>query len=131
MEMCREGGGESDFAVQRIVCIDGFQFDQLARACRSVLQGVRHRAQRSGLRDLALRLREAKFAVRHRAMDERKGDIAAEQRAAVVGDAGQERVGERADGGNGGNAQHQRGEENAEAGKAAAQFPPRQPNEPA
>src|SRR5205085_5240996 len=61
-------------------------------------------------------------------MHKGKGDIAAEQRAAVVGNAGEQRIGERADGGNGGDAQHQRGEENAEAGKAAAQFPPRQPN---
>ena len=93
-----------------------------------LLEAATPLADASSRRDQPLRSRELQFACRHRAMHKRKGDIATEQRAAVVGNAGEERIGERADGGNGGDAKHQRGEENAKAGKAAAQFAPRQPN---
>ena len=46
---CPKARGESDVAVQRIGAIDGFQFDQLARAARSVCKRIGHRAHRGGL----------------------------------------------------------------------------------
>src|SRR5262249_39208554 len=54
--------------------------------------------------------------------------VAAEERTSLFGKAGEEGLSERPDACDRGNAQRQRGEEDAKAGKAAAQFAPRKAN---
>ncbi len=66
-------------------------------------------------------MQEAQFGVLRLAMDQREGDIAAEDGAALAGEAVGERAGEGVYAGDGGNAEHEAGEEDAEAAHAAAQ----------
>ena len=61
------------------------------------------------------------------AVDQPRADIAAEQEARVAADPGNHRLGQRPDPGDGGDPEHEAGQENAKTANAAAQLAPRQP----
>ena len=112
-----------DRAGQRIGLVDRLQFDQrLAGA----VDRPRHGAQRRDFRHGAVAFEEGALFRRRLALDQIEGDVAAEDRPALAGDAVGHAAGDRADAGDGGDAERDAGEEDAEAAQAAAQLADRE-----
>ena len=116
----RHVGIARHLAEQRIGGIDRFDFDQghLAAA------GARHGAHGGGLGHGAVCIQEGALGIARLALNEREGEVAAEDDLAGAGDAVGEARGHRADARDGHHAKRDAGDENPEAAQAAAQFAP-------
>src|SRR6185312_6580159 len=115
---------EADVAVEWIEVVDGLEFDELAVVCFAILQCVSHAAHRNHFGDAAVFCEERVFFRRGFAVDEADRNVTAQKYAALFGETGEEGLAERANTRDGGDAQHQRSEEDAETRKAAAHFAP-------
>ena len=105
-------------AIERIGAIDRFHLD---KCCLAVV-AARHGAQRCRRRHRAVVLQEGKLVGLGLALDQREGEIAAEDRLALLRQpVGQARR-ERADAGDRHHAERDAGDEDVEAGEPAAQF---------
>ena len=114
----RHGGIERHGAVQRIDAVHGFEFDQRLAS----VAGARHRAQQSRDRNLSARIKELAFLRAGLAVDQRKGQIAAQDDAAVASKSIGEASRERADARDRRHAQRDAGDEDTKAVQAAAQL---------
>ncbi len=109
---------ECQFAEHWIGGIDRLQFDQREPA----VGGTRHRAQGGRDRDASARAQEGDLFGLGFALDHRKRDVAAKQRAALAGQSIAEARRHRTDTGDRHHAERDTGDEDVEAAQAAAQF---------
>ena len=119
------GRRQLDGAVERIEIVDGLQFDQHPARVRVETAG--HGAHFRGDGDIGALAEPGLLFRAGRHMGEAQVHVAAQQDAPVALQALQHRFRNRADAGNGGDAEGEAGEEDAESLEAAAQLPPRQP----
>ena len=102
----------------RIVAVDGLQLDE----ARALFARHRHRPHRGDDRDAAAGVEEGALGGGRLAVDQREGHVAAEDFAALPPEPLGEGARDRGDAGDGGDTERDAGEEDAEAGNAAAQF---------
>jgi hypothetical protein len=122
----REHGGQRHFRIgrncaeQRIGGIDRLDLDQGGTA----VGGARHGPRRGGDGDGAVAVEKGALVAARFALDQRKGQIAAEDQLTGIGDAVGEARRYRADAGDRQHAERDAGNEDAETAHAAAQLAP-------
>jgi hypothetical protein len=112
-----------DRAVERIGPVDGLDLDQRHAA----VAGARHRPHGGGRRHPAGAIEKGAFGRTCLALDQGKGEVAAEDRAAFAGQSVLQAAGERADAGDRHHAQRQARHEHVEAAQPGAQLAHRKP----
>ena len=132
--VCRRARDDSGSArrkpaapIERLGAVDGFQFDELALGLRAVFQRIGHRPHRDGFGDASARPRKASSPASAsrwtRCTATSPPSSMRPSSARPVSSA----VRERSHAGDRRHAQHEAGEKNAKARKAAAHLAPRQP----
>ena len=112
-------GPKPERPVERVGGIDPLQFDQHAFGA---VEPRRHRAHPADVRDAAFGRERGEFGGRRGALAHLDLDVAAEDRLALLGEAGHDRARQRADSRQRGDAEEQADGEQPQPGQAAAQI---------
>src|SRR5690348_645394 len=113
---------ERDGSEERIGVVDGFEFDQLTLCFGTVLEGIGHCAKGDGPGNLPVAREKIMLGFGSGAMNQLHHHVAVEERAALFGKPGEERLAKRFHAGDGGDPQNETGKENAKSREPSAHF---------